>query len=84
MNSFKSVCSVAKGTPVSLDELEENVEPLFGRQVRIELIICLLGIFKAAERLNDSFHGEETLARRPLHAFACRPTRLPSLSMMYA
>lgn len=64
MNSFKSVCSFAKGTPVSLDELQKNVEPLLGRQVRIELVIRVLGIFKAAEHLNDTFHGEETLARR--------------------
>jgi hypothetical protein len=57
MNSFKSACSFAKSTPVSFNQLEKDVEPLFRRQVSVKLIVRPLGIFKAAEPLNNSFHG---------------------------
>ena len=57
MNSFKSACSFTKSTPVSLNQFEEDVETLFGRQVGIKLIIRLFGIFETVEHLNDSFHG---------------------------
>ena len=56
MNSFKSACSFAKSTPVSLNQLEENIEPRLGRQVSVKLVVRRLGVFKTAEHLNDSFH----------------------------
>ena len=56
MNSFKSACSFAKSTPVSLNQLEENVEPRLGRQLGVKLVISRFGIFKTAEHLNDPFH----------------------------
>lgn len=57
MNSLKSACSFAKSTPVSFNQLEKNIEPFLRRQVSVKLIVSRLGIFKAAEHLNNSFHG---------------------------
>ena len=59
MNSFKSACSFAKSTPMSINQLEENIESFFGRQVSIKPVISRFSIFKTAKHLNDSFHEEE-------------------------
>ena len=56
MNSFKLVCSFAKRTPMSFNELEENVETLLGREVSVELVVGHIGIFKTTEHLDDAFH----------------------------
>jgi len=56
MNSYKSTCSFAKSTPVSLNQLQENVEPLLWCQVGVELIVSHFSVFKTAEHLSDSFH----------------------------
>jgi hypothetical protein len=56
MNSLKSACSFAKSTPVSLDQLEQNVEPLFGRQIGIELVVSRFRLLETAEHSNDSVH----------------------------
>lgn len=58
MNSLKSACSFAKSTPVLIDQLEKNVEPLLGRQISIKLIIRCFGVFESAELLDDPLHGE--------------------------
>jgi hypothetical protein len=57
MNSLKSVCSFAKATPVTFHQFQQDVEPLLGCQVRIELIVGSIRIFKAARYLNDTVHG---------------------------
>jgi hypothetical protein len=44
---------------VVVNQLEENIESLLGRQVSIKLVISRFGMFKAAEHLNHSFHEEE-------------------------
>lgn len=49
MNSLKSACSFAKSTPLPLDQLQQHLEPVFGCEVSIELIISLVGILEAAE-----------------------------------
>jgi hypothetical protein len=59
MNSFKSACSLAKGTPVSFNQFQEELEPLGRLQIGIEPIIGRFGIFKAAEHLTDPFHGRD-------------------------
>jgi hypothetical protein len=56
MNSFKSACSFAKGTPVSFNQLQEDAEPFLGPQAGVELIVSQFGIFKTAEHLSSSFH----------------------------
>lgn len=63
MNSLKSACSFAKSTPVPFQQFQQDVEPLLGRSLGVELIVGAIGILKAAECLNDSLHGP-TLARR--------------------
>lgn len=44
---------------MSLNQLEENIEPFLGRQVSVKLVVRRFGIFKTAEHLNDSFHGAD-------------------------
>ena len=56
MNSFKSACSFAKSTPVPLQQFEKHVEPLLRRQLRVELIVGAIRIFKTAKDLNESIH----------------------------
>ncbi len=56
MNSFKSVCSFAKSTPVSFHELKEDIEALLGREVSVKLVVSRIGIFKTAEHPDDAFH----------------------------
>jgi hypothetical protein len=56
MNSFKSACSFAKRAPLSFDELEEDVEPLLGREIRVELVVSRIGFLKTVEHLDDAFH----------------------------
>jgi hypothetical protein len=53
MNSLKSFCSFAKGTPVSLDDLEKDVEALFGGQTCVVFVVGPVGIVEAAEDLGD-------------------------------
>ena len=80
MNSFKSVCSFAKTTPVPLYELEQDVEPFVGCQTGVVIVVSLVGIFETAERLNDSVHVEDfttpaetSTARHSLLHRAIRP-----------
>jgi len=56
MNSLKSACSFAKRAPVPLHELEQNVEPLLGREVRVEPVVGLIGLVKTAEDPSDAIH----------------------------
>jgi hypothetical protein len=42
---------------MSVDQLEQNVEPCLGCQVSVKLIVSRFSIFKTAEHLNNSFHG---------------------------
>ena len=56
MNSLKSLCRCAKRAPVAFDQLEEQVEPLLGGQIGIELIVGLVGSIKARENLDDAIH----------------------------
>lgn len=65
MNSFKSACSVAKSSPVLLNQLEENVEPCLGRQVSVKLVVSRFGIFKTAEHLNDPLHEADFNSQHP-------------------
>jgi hypothetical protein len=59
MNSLKSDCSFAKSAPVAFHELEKEVEPLFGRQVRIELIVGCVRIIEAAKYSSNSVHRQK-------------------------
>lgn len=61
MNSFKSACSFAKSTPVSFNQLEEDVEPFLGRQIGVKLVVSRFRIFETAENLNDSHVGDFTM-----------------------
>jgi hypothetical protein len=56
---------------MSLNQFEEDVQSLFGRQIGIKLIVCSFSFFKTAEQLNDSLH-EGTL---PLSMISRRPVR---------
>jgi len=70
MNSFKSACNFAKSTAVSLNQLQENVEPLLWCQVGgVELIVSHLGVFKTAEHLSDSFHRANVSTQRQITPF---------------
>lgn len=57
MNSLESVCSFAKSTPVTFHQFQQDVDPLFRCQVRVELIICEVCILETAKDLNDSVHA---------------------------
>lgn len=57
MNSLKSVCSFAKGTPLPLYNFQEHREPVLRCKLGIELIIRTIGIFEATEHLNNAVHG---------------------------
>ncbi|HUQ97815.1 MAG TPA: hypothetical protein VM166_00080 [Gemmatimonadaceae bacterium] len=58
MNSLKSACSFAKSAPVPFDELQQDLEPLLGFQIRVKLIVRLISILEAAELLNHAIHRE--------------------------
>lgn len=70
MNSFKSFCSFAKGAPVSLDDLQENIEALCGGQIRVLFFVGPVGLVEAAVDARDPIHpksipwGEWVLAAR--------------------
>jgi hypothetical protein len=70
MNSLKSLCRCAKGTPVACNELEENLETSLWCQIRVELIVRAIGILKTAEHLGDSLHELECTTARPVPSVA--------------
>jgi hypothetical protein len=39
------------------DKFEQQVEPLLRSQVRVELIVGLVRVFKTVKHLRDSVHG---------------------------
>lgn len=41
---------------MAFDQFQEDVEPLFGRKVRVELVVSLLRFLKTAKHLDDSVH----------------------------
>jgi hypothetical protein len=41
---------------LSFDELEEDIEPLLGREVGVELVVSRIGFLKTVEQLEDAFH----------------------------
>ena len=57
MNSLKSACSFAKNTPMLFDKFQQHVEALLRSQVRVELIVCPVRVFKTLKHLSDSVHG---------------------------
>ena len=59
-NSLKYVCSCAKRAPVLLDEVEEDVDPLGRREVRVVLLVRAIGVSEAREHLDDAFHLRRT------------------------
>ncbi|HEX9984198.1 MAG TPA: hypothetical protein VGF69_13100 [Thermoanaerobaculia bacterium] len=65
MNSLKSACSFAKRTPVPLDQFEQQVEPLVWCQVRVELIVGLIGFFEAAKDVSYPFHASTVAPPTP-------------------
>jgi hypothetical protein len=70
MNSFKSVCSFAKSTPVPFYKLEKHVEPRLWSKVCVELIVCSLCLFKTAKNLDYPFHeGNCSICPPPLPGF---------------
>lgn len=56
MNSFKSACNFAKCTSMALNQLEKNVHSLIGREIGVELIVCLISSLKTVEKLDTPFH----------------------------
>src|SRR5579859_5555378 len=56
MNSFKSLCRFAKGTPVSLDHREQDVESLFGRQTRVVVVVGPLRFVETTKDLGATLH----------------------------
>lgn len=62
MNSLESACSFAKSTPMPFDQFEKDVEPLFGREGRVEAVVCAVGVFERLKQLNVTAHAA-TLAR---------------------
>ncbi len=56
MNSLKSLCSFAKGAPVSLDDVEKDVETLLRGQTRVVGVVRTVGFLEAAEDLPDPIH----------------------------
>src|SRR5258706_14183724 len=56
MNSLKSVCRFAKGTPVSLNHREKDVESFFGRQTCVVSVVGPLGFVETLEDLGDPLH----------------------------
>ncbi|HEX4337782.1 MAG TPA: hypothetical protein VH062_17855 [Polyangiaceae bacterium] len=71
MNSLKSLCSWAKGTPLAFDELEQQLETSLGRQVRIKRVISLIRLRKTAEDSSDAFHVDNV--PRPTRRHHVRP-----------
>ena len=59
---------------MALDQLEEQVEPLLGCQIGIELIVGLVGSIKARENLGDALHDPILPEGREAHQDA--PTAL--------
>jgi len=59
MNSLKSLCRCAKRAPMTFDQLEQQVETFLGCQIGIELIVRLVGSFKACENLGDAIHDQK-------------------------
>jgi hypothetical protein len=45
---------------VTFHELQQDVDPLFRRQVRIELIVRAVRILEIAKDLNDSVHARNS------------------------
>lgn len=41
---------------MAFDQLEQQVETFLGCQIRVELIVRLVGSFKACENLGDALH----------------------------
>jgi hypothetical protein len=39
------------------DKFQQHVEALLGSQVRVELVIGLVRVFKTVKHLSDSVHG---------------------------
>src|SRR4051812_27008681 len=56
MNSLKSFCSFPKCAPLALGQLEKDVEPLLGRELRVELIVGVFGRLEASKESNASVH----------------------------
>src|ERR1051325_3560185 len=56
MNSLKSVCSFANRTPVTFNQLEQQVEPSLRRQLRIVLVVRPVGFLEILEDSHDAFH----------------------------
>ncbi len=56
MNSLKSLCSFAKRTPLALGQLQKDVKPLLGCELRVELIVGVFGRLEAWKDSNASIH----------------------------
>jgi hypothetical protein len=65
MNSLKSACSFAKCTPLSLGQLKKHVEPLLGRELRVEPIVGILSRLEACENANGSVQAPYSITRNP-------------------
>src|SRR6185503_20663932 len=62
MNSLKSVCSFAKGAPVTFNEFEQDLQSCRRREVCVVLIVSTISVLKTVKNLGDSLH-EESLSR---------------------
>ena len=55
-NSFKSLCSFAKRTPVAFDDTEQDVDALGRGQGSIEVVVGEIRIRETIVQLRNSFH----------------------------
>jgi hypothetical protein len=55
-NSLKSLCSFAKGAPVSRDDLEKDIETLLGGQTCVVFVVGVVGFMETVKDLGDPFH----------------------------
>lgn len=64
MNSLKSVCSSPKGTPVSFDQIQQNVDAFLRAQAPIADVFCVFGILETIENPARLFHVPVSLIGR--------------------
>lgn len=55
-NSFKSLCSLAKGAPVALDQLEEHVHSLLRSEVCIVILVRAIRVRETVEDSCNALH----------------------------
>jgi hypothetical protein len=63
MNSLKSVSSFAKCTPLALGQLKKDIDPLLRRELRVKLIVGIVGRLETWKDSNASVHAKYCITR---------------------